>query len=204
MEKLVTAAKGLVSRGLQQLSDETSRRERMLEVRSSRPMPAILSKTVDVDLPRSLWCAWKPNAEEGASVFERHIRRPLMDSERRDLLARRDELEPWVCGYHESERDTVAIALLDMFGSFPSMRQTSIEAASRVDSASRLLKDFPAWAIKRACQKTQTNGTWRGGVFDRQWPPSDPELIAAVRDEVRLYADQHRSAVALLAAAVEG
>jgi hypothetical protein len=175
----------------------------MLEVRSSRPMPAILSKAVDVELPRALWSAWKPSCDEGSDAFNRSIRRPLTDDERVALISRRDELEPWVCGYHESERDTVAIALLDMFGSFPSMRQTSIEAASRVDSASRLLRDFPAWAIKRACQKTQTNGTWRGGVFDRQWPPSDPELIAAVRDEVRLYADQHRSAVALLAAPVE-
>jgi hypothetical protein len=47
------------------------------------------------------------------------------------------------------------------------------------------------------------NGVWRDGKFDRQWPPNDSEIVDAVRKEVRIYGDQHRSAVALLGATVE-
>jgi hypothetical protein len=127
----------------------------------------------------------------------------LADDERQALIARRNELAPWVEGYHESELDEVALALTDMFASFRSMRQTGNETVAQVDATRRILTQFPCWAIEKACRSIQTNGVWRNEAFDRQWPPSDSEIVAAVRDESRLYADQHRSAVALLAATVQ-
>jgi hypothetical protein len=134
---------------------------------------------------------------------DRKLRRALTAEERGSLEARQAALEPWVVGYHESEVDEVALALTDMFGGFPSMRQNGEEAAARTDSIRRILTSFPEWAITKVCTSIQTNGVWRDGKFDRQWAPSDSEIVAAVRAEVRLYADQHRSAVALLSAEVE-
>jgi len=128
----------------------------------------------------------------------------LTPEERAALERRRDELAPWVAGYEgERERDCVALAVADMFGSFRSARHVNEDAVGVIDSACRLLRDFPLWAIRKACDSIQQNGVWRNGAFDRQWPPSDPELIAEVRDKLRLYGDQYRSAVELLAAEVE-
>lgn len=104
-------------------------------------------------------------------------------------------------GQHETNR--VMLALADMFSAFRSMRQTGEDAVAIVQSTSRSLEDFPAWAIEKACKSIQQNGVWREGKFDRNWPPSDPEIVDAVRKEFKLYADSHRSAVMLLAASVE-
>lgn len=100
--------------------------------------------------------------------------------------------------------DRVALALTDMFGGFPSMRQRDDSGmVAKVDSVRRLLSAFPAWAIEKACGRIRANGVCRDGKFDRQWPPSDAEIIDAVRSAVDLYADPLRSAIALLAAPVE-
>ena len=169
----------------------------MLVLRQQTPMPVIFCHSVDVALPRMLWSAWKP------SDGPRALRRPLLDAERCMLTARRDELAPWLTSYHPSEGDDVALSLLDMFGSFPSMRQGAREAAARVNAARRLLVPYPAWAIVKASQGIQATGVFRGESYDRQWPPSDAELIAAVQHEMRLYVTQYRSAIALLEASHE-
>jgi hypothetical protein len=90
-----------------------------------------------------------------------------------------------------------------MFGSFTQMRQTGDEAVAIVMATRELLEDFPAWAIEKACMSIRTNGIWRNGAFDRVWPPSESEIVDEVRKELRLYGDQHASAVALLGAVVE-
>jgi hypothetical protein len=169
----------------------------MLALRQQSQMPKILSRLADVEIPRSAWSAWKP------ADGQRGLRRPLTTDERQALESRRSELEPWVTGYHPSEGDDIALALLDMFGSFPSMRQSAGEAAARVDAARRLLVPYPAWAIVKACQAIQGYGVFRDGSFDRQWPPSDAELIDSVRQELKIYKSQYQSAIALLEATHE-
>jgi hypothetical protein len=169
----------------------------MVALRQRSPMSTIFCHSVDVELPRSVWSAWRP------SCGPRLLRRSLTDEERNALVARRDELAPWLSGYHGSELDTVAVALLDMFGSFPSLRHGTGEAAARVAAATRLLIAYPAWAIVKACHGIQSNGVFRVESFDRQWAPSDAELIAAVQHEMRLYVTQYRSAIALLEASHE-
>jgi hypothetical protein len=144
-----------------------------------------------------VWSTW---TEAGKS---RQLRRPLLDAERNMLEARKAELEPWVAPFDRSADTKVALALSDMFGGFTSMRQSGEEAAARLDAAMRVLSDFPAWAIEKACRSIQANGVWRDGKFERQWPPSDAEIIKEVRDQVRLYMDVYRSAVSLLTAEVE-
>lgn len=152
----------------------------------------------DVDLPRRLWSAWAP--ADGA----REIVRALAPEERRALEARRDELAPGLDGYRgDAEVDRVAVAIGDMFGGFTSMRQRDDDAVGKVDSVMRLLRDFPAWAIEKACDGIRRNGVWRDGRYDARWPPNDSEIVAAVRDATRLIADQYEGAVRLLSAPVE-
>jgi len=178
---------------------QVSRRDsgQALAMRTVGHPPKISNRLTDVEIPMAVWSAWRP------ANGERQIRRPLTDQERAALVARRDELAPAVAPYHPSELDHVALALLDMYGGFTSMRQGEEDAAARVASIGRLLADYPGWAIKKACIAIRTNGVWREGKFDRRWPPNDSEIIAEVRGHVRMYADQHRNAVALLSATVE-
>jgi len=151
----------------------------------------------DLEIPRQVWSAWTP------AVGEREVRRELTVEERGALERRRDELAPAVAPYPDRDLDRVALALSDMFGGFTSMRQSDDEAVAKLDSVRRVLADFPAWAIEKASRSIQMNGVWRDGKFDRRWPPNDSEIVAAVRDEVRLYAATHRNVVALLNAPVE-
>lgn len=162
-------------------------------------MPPVSNRYTDVEIPLSTWSAWH---EAGKP---RELCRALTAAERSALEARLDELLSVVqpCGDRDVNR--VALSLTDMFGGFPSLRHRDDEAViARIDGARRILMEFPVWAIEKACRKIQMNGVWRDGKFDRQWPPSDAEIAAAVRDEARLYADQHRQAIALLSATVEG
>lgn len=132
------------------------------------------------------------------------MRRLLTGEERKAVELRKAELAPWVAGYEgREEENRVALALMDMFGSFRSMRQTGEDAVAQVDGVRRVLAPFPAWAIEKACASMQSDGIWRNGRFDRQWPPNDSEIVAEVREKLRLYGDQYQSAVALLAAEVE-
>lgn len=161
------------------------------------PLPRISNRSTDVEIPRDVWSPWIPDA--GA----RKITRPLTPGERQALEARRDELAPLADPYRPGETHAIAIALAEMFSGFTSMRQGAEEAVAKIESICHLLEEFPAWAILKACTGIRKNGVWRNGKFDKQWPPNDSELFDAVRQEARLYADQHRSAVALLAATVE-
>lgn len=161
-------------------------------------MPAISNRLTDIQIPANAWEAWIP--DDGTP---RRLRRALTADERQALERRRDELAPWVAGFEgRDEANQVALAVLDMLGSFRSMRQTDEAAVAQVDTIKRTLAPFPAWAIEKACRSIQMNGVWRNGAFDRQWPPNDSEIIDAVRDKLRLYGDQYRSAVALLEASI--
>lgn len=134
----------------------------------------------------------------------RQLRRAITEDERAALEARRDELAPALAGYAGTvERNRVALALTEMFGGYTSMRQTDEDAVGKVDSVMNLLREFPAWAIEKACRDIRRNGVWRDGKFDTRWPPNDSEIVAAVRDARRLIGDQYDSAVNLLAASVE-
>lgn len=165
-------------------------------------LPPVRNRVTDVDIPRAAWSTWKEDGKD------RQLRRALTAEERAALEARRDELAPAVVPHASRDVDRVALALTDMFGGFPSMRQRDdASVVARLDGARRVMEEFPAWAIEKACATIQQNGIWRVqdgfGKFDRHWPPSDAEIVAEVWDKLRLYGDQHRSAVELLEAAVE-
>jgi hypothetical protein len=161
-------------------------------------MPAVRNRFTDVEIPLSAWSAWK---EHGKPQL---LRRPLSYDERCALEQRRDDLAPAVAGYDRSELDRIALAVGDMYSGYPSLGSRGDQSvAGRIDALRRVLAEFPCWAIEKACQSIQTNGVWREGAFDRKWPPTDAEIVDAVRTEARLYTDSYQSAVALLAAEVE-
>src|SRR6185312_3805379 len=60
-------------------------------------LPRIYIQSTDVDLPRSAWSAWKPNA--GA----RCLRRALTEAERKALTVRMNELAPAVAPFGRAE-----------------------------------------------------------------------------------------------------
>lgn len=193
MEKLRTPSAGSVA--LRQGSD---RRSPTTSGPTLATLPPAANRFTEVDIPRSVWSAWREDGKPHA------LRRPLTGEERAALEARRDELTPAVQPHGGRDVDRVALALTDMFGGFPSMRQRDDSGmVAKVDSVRRLLGAFPAWAIEKACGRIRANGVCRDGKFDRQWPPSDAEIIDAVRTAVDLYADPLRSAIALLVAPVE-
>ena len=163
------------------------------------PLPKILNRLTDVDIPRSSWSAWIP-----AGGAARTLRRELTEVERQALQIRFNELAPVVAGYDGPRDQAIVVsAIAGMLGAYRSMRQVGDSAVAQLESISQALASFPAWAIQKACGSIQTNGVWRDGKFDRNWPPNDSEIVDAVRKEVKLYADSLRSAAALLSAEVD-
>lgn len=159
--------------------------------------PPVMNRMTDIEIPKA-WENWIP------ADGKRRLRRALTEPERFALMMRRDELAPWVAGYEgPNESEEVVLALADMFGAFRSMRQDGESMIGQVDATRRALAEFPLWAIQKACASIRLNGVLRDGSYDRQWPPNDADIVAEVRDKLRLYGDQYRSAVALLEAEVE-
>jgi hypothetical protein len=161
-------------------------------------MPPVANRTTDIEIPRAVWSAWKESGKP------RQLRRPLTWIEARALENRRDELAPAVAPYDAREADRVALALTDMYGGYPSMGSRGDQSvAGRVEAVRRAVAAFPCWAIEKACHSIHANGVWRDGAYDRKWPPTDAEIVDAVREAARLYTDSYQSAVNLLEAEVE-
>lgn len=164
---------------------------------SGAPLPPVTNRRTDLEIPNSAFSSW---IEAGKP---RQLRRALTTEERTALERRRDEIGPALAPFADWQRDVVALAVLEMFNGFTSMRGTEEEAAARVDAALNLLADHPAWAIEKACMSIRRNGVWRDGKFDRRWPPSEPEMVAAVKEASKLYRDTFNRVEALLMAEVE-
>jgi hypothetical protein len=164
---------------------------------SRSTLPEIINRSTDVELPRSVWSSW---IEEGKP---RQLRRALTEPEVNALVARRNELEPAVAGYESRERDRVVLAIADMLGGFASRHGADEAVVGRLDSMMRLLASFPAWAIEKVCNDVHLNGYHRDGKIERVWPPSDAELVALIREEVKIFERHLQSANFLLAATVE-
>lgn len=139
------------------------------------------------------------------------IARPLTDAERHELTKRANELEPALEPFdraRQDDLDRVAAAAADMYGSFPSMRQEGADAVARVDSLMSALvrRLMPTWAIEQACRSIQDNGYERTDGkkkwTERQWAPSDSEVIRVAMKIVQGRATAKNNAVAILGAKV--
>lgn len=198
MKQLGMIAPG-VSQSLVPSSDAPSKSvvaTRMLMARRQRSKPPTMDRIADIEIPRKIWSSW---IEAGQA---RKLRRPLTESEYTAVEKRRDELAPWVCGYHPEEMDDVALALIDLFTGMASANTTAEAGSARVDSVAQLLMEFPAWAIEGMSRKVRTRGYVRDGKIERHWAPADPEIIDLVKAEVALYGPSYDNAVAMLTAEV--
>jgi hypothetical protein len=142
----------------------------------------------DVALPR-LFSAWTP------SIGPREIRRALTDAERGKLTARvavlRDALRP----FESAEGLLVRAELAAMFSSFRSMRQAGEDVEATIDVTLRVLREFPQWAIAEACLSIARQ--------DREWPPNDGQIHAAVESVLSSHRQRLKTCQALLDATVE-
>jgi hypothetical protein len=165
---------------------------------SRRTSPQRIVARTDIDIPRIVWSSWK---EDGRP---RELRRALNDSERRELEVRHDELAGALVAHTESDVNRIALAITDMYGSFPAMRARDDETViARIDSLRRLLAPYPCWAIEQACASIRAHGVYRDGRFDQQWPPSDAEIVHEIRQELAGVQDRLGNIAALLKAEVE-
>ena len=204
MKTLGDATEGAVASARSQwkagLTNERS--GKLLAIRRKTSMPPVANKETDVTIPRMVLSAWKETGKP------RCLRRALTATEREKVEERRDELEPWVVGYHEAETTDVHLAIAELYSAFPSMRAVNkTDAMSRCVAAAQTLAQFPMWAIERRCTKIRENGyiIKRDGLYitERHWPPSDPEIVEQVREEASLYADTYRNMTEMLMAEVE-
>jgi hypothetical protein len=201
MEKFPIITPGSDSQNSQRDSKEA---KMLAQVRQAGIAPPIANRETDLVIPRAAWSAWHEANKP------RCLRRTLTEDERAALQRRKTELEPWVVGYHDSEKTSIAIAVSKMFNAFPAYAMKTIGAGvvAQVDSVLQVLEPYPAWAIIRACKKISEQGYVRTdgvGEYSREthWPPSAPELIEQVRMVATLYTDTYKNVVALLEAEVE-
>lgn len=173
-----------------------------LSIRRTSGLPVYLSNEADLVIPRKTWSNFK---EDGRP---RMLRRALEPAERAIVEHRRAELAPWMEPFHDAENDMVALSLIEMFSSFSGARDET-DVAGRVELLiQRRLAEFPEWAITRACNRMGMRGYTRREQgkpdwIERHWPPSDPEIVLVVEEELRTYKRRHDDAVELLAAEVE-
>lgn len=119
------------------------------------------------------------------------------------LEARRAEIALVLKPAPPQDRDRVMLAVLEMYRSFPSMRGDEMDAAANLDAMATVLEPFPAWAVERACLSIRSDGVMRNGRMDRQWPPSEGELVDVVKSNLALYEGTLRRVAGLLKAEVE-
>ena len=180
-----------------------SERDRPPTVIDEANLPTPYDRQVDVHIPRAVWSGYRIDGKP------RTLRRSLTDDERAALVRRADELELILLPYlRPYEDDQVALAILDMLAGFQGTKASGADAMGRVASVMTMLQPYPAWAIKRACAYVRENGY---SVEDkegrrrreRHWPPSDAEIIAEVKETLKLRQDAFDSARALLSAQVD-
>jgi hypothetical protein len=142
---------------------------------------------------RKLFSTWKPSHGPQA------IWRELTRAERTALTDRATELRATLWPYVASERDEVEASIAAMFSGFRSMRQEGSAAENAVAVTAMVLREFPAWAITKACVKIAQN---EAGL-DPKWPPNDVQIHAIVSEIVREYRATLVNVEALLIAPVE-
>lgn len=166
--------------------------------RDASGLPVGFSRECDIDLPRRLLCAWIP--EHG----DRAIIRALRPDERLKLQGRARALEIALLPFADDEIDTVEAEIAAMFSGFRAMRQQGDDVSAVVEVTRRVLREFPCWAISRACLLiAQNQATIDGKKLDRRYTPNDTEIYAVVAGVVKLRKDALKGATALLAAPVE-
>jgi hypothetical protein len=97
----------------------------------------------------------------------------------------------------------VEAELAAMLSGFRANRQQGEDGEAMVEVTRRVLREFPAWAISRACLLIATNQAEVDGKrLDRRFAPNDTEIHAVVSAVVKMRREALASAQALLGAPV--
>lgn len=109
------------------------------------------------------------------------LTRALSSTERGALEAHREGLAHALEPFGEGEQTELAATLGALFSGFRSMRQTGDSVGATIEITLAVLREFPAWAIKKACL-----GIAQGKFpdIDQRFPPNDTQIHAAVTDLV--------------------
>lgn len=166
-----------------------------VSVSSEKPAqrPALVNRDTDLEIPQRVFGAWTP---EGG---HRELRRPLTDVERAAVQRRKIELSDGLRAFGDLERGLVDGALSVMLGGFRSMRQMGENAESIVTVLMHVLREFPCWAIGRACDMIVSGEA----ALDPTWPPNDAQVYQLVAGIVSPYRKTLTLVEGLLAAPVD-
>ena len=154
--------------------------------------PVLLDRSVDVEIPRRL-IAFRP------ATGPVEIRREMAPQERGEVEARAAALELWVAPFSPDDRAEIEASIGAMLGGFRSMRQQGADLENILAITCAVLREFPAWAIKKACLKIARRET----KLDGRFAPNDGEIVDVVYSLVEPYRRQLDQARALLEAFVE-
>lgn len=138
--------------------------------RASEPCPAY----EEIDRLQKL-IVWRPSSRaEPVGLL-----RLLTEDERRRLSARAAGLEEALRPFSEEEAPRVKSALAAMFSGFRQMRQADEDMEATLTVARAVLREFPAWAIERACLNIARREIKE---IDARYPPSDAQIVDVVRN----------------------
>ncbi len=145
-----------------------------------------------------MYSTWTPASGDRAIV------RALRPDERLKLEGRAQALQVALLPFGDDEIDAVEAEIAAMFSGFRAMRQQGDDVEAIVAVTRRVVREFPSWAIAKACLLiAQNKADVDGKKLDRRFTPNDSEIYAVVEGVVKLRKDALKSATALLAAPVE-
>lgn len=103
----------------------------------------------------------------------------------------------------DGDHERMMIALAELYDSYRSMRPpVDDEAMRRVQSAARLLAEFPGWAVEVVCVKIRKAGYIINGRLEQTYAPSDAQIHSAVAEYLEPRRKHMIAAQTLLQAAV--
>ncbi len=164
-----------------------------VQLRAPAEPPQFLNRAADFDIPNRVWSNWKP--VNGS----RSLKRELLPAERGLVEGRRTELAEGLGPFSLEEIPRVEIALNAMFSGYRSMRQVDGAGEATVEVTRAVLREFPAWAIEKACVRIARNEVG----LDPKWPPNDAQIHEVVAGIVKPYQAALNTAQELLAAPLE-
>ena len=156
-------------------------------------LPVAFDRDVDQEIPRAVLTAWKPDGNA------RPLRRPLTVGEHGAVEARAAALDLALKPYGEDQQATVEMNLGAMFNGFRAMRQQDEDVDATLAIAAGVLRDFPAWAVERACLKIARHEVG----LDARYAPNDGQIADVVRELLRPYRQAFEQASGLLSGSVE-
>lgn len=192
MERLGTPAKRALAKvGAKTASPATPSPGLALAAkRTSEGLPVIYDDICDRAIPQVVLSSWR---EDGKP---QELRRPLSTRERQMLEARGLALTQALAPFTDDQRSQVEAAVAGMLSGFRSMRNASTDT---VEVTLAVLRDFPAWAISRACLMIARNEVG----LDKRFAPNDAEIHAVVQRVVKRYEEASDKIGLLLVAPVE-